>query len=69
MPNLVKKNLEIASTTTQVESPGNSIRYNCQRSAANQEDLKPYWESEKKLISLGGQQSHYKLFKDFTNQR
>ena len=29
------------------------------RSAVDQEDLKPYWKSEKDHISLGDQQSYY----------
>ena len=29
------------------------------RSAVDQEDLKPYWKSEKGHISLGNQQSYY----------
>ena len=29
------------------------------RSAVDQEDLKPYWKLEKRLISLGDQQSYY----------
>ena len=29
------------------------------RSAVDQEDLKPYWKSEKGHISLGDQQSYY----------
>ena len=52
MPNLVKKlgnsKYYNSGSPRPVESPGKSIRYNCQRSAANQEDLKPYWESEKR---------------------
>ena len=31
------------------------------RSALDQEDLKPYWKSEKSHIFLGGQQSYYLL--------
>ena len=29
------------------------------RSAVDQQDLKPYWKSEKSHISLGDQQSYY----------
>ena len=40
------------------------------RSAVDQEDLKPYWKSEKDHISLGDQQFYYlQVFKDFTNHR
>ena len=37
------------------------------RSAVDREDLKPYWKSEKRLISLGDQQLYY--LQDFTNHR
>ena len=32
---------------------------NVRRSAVDREDLKPYWKSEKRPISLGDQQSYY----------
>ena len=36
-----------------------SIRQTVRRSAVDRKDLKPYWKSEKRLISLGDQQSYY----------
>ena len=40
------------------------------RSAVDREDLKPYWKSEKRPISLGDQQSYYlKVFQDFIYDR
>ena len=54
VPDLIKA-LAILSDTTVI------------RSAVDREDLKPYWKSEKRLISLGDQQLYY--LQDFTNHR
>ena len=45
-PNLLKSQAILSNTTVR-------------RSAVDQEDLKPYWKSEKYNISLGDQQSYY----------
>ena len=42
-----------SSSPRPVKSPSNSIRYNCHK--ISWEDLKPYWKSRKKVISLGDQ--------------
>ena len=60
--------LEISSATARVAQDlleaiailsGTTVR----RSAVAQEDLKPYWKSEKSYISLGDQQSLFTSFK------
>ena len=58
------KALNISSTTAQVAADllkaiailsDTTVR----KSAVHREDLKPYWKSEKGLISAGDQQSNY----------
>ena len=36
------------SSLRPIKSPSNSLRHNCQKSAIDREDLKPYWKSEKR---------------------
>ena len=58
-PDLLLKALAILLDTT------------VRRSAVNQEHLKPYWKSEKKVTFLKTTNNYiiYKFFKDFTNHR
>ena len=69
------KALDMSSTTAGVapellKAQGILSDTTVRRSAVDQEELKPYWISEKSHISLVGQQSCYlQVFQDFRNHR
>ena len=55
VPSLFKELAVLSATTVRM-------------SVIDQEELRPYWKSEKSQIFLGNQQAiFYKFFKDFTN--
>ena len=56
------------SSPRPIKSSRNSVRYNCQKSAVDREDLKPYWKREKAtFLYVINKPTIYKFFKDFTN--